>query len=198
MATSPASDPPSPGEVALALALAGAGSDAALAALARDEGEVGGTGRLRAAVALLRAAARGAAVPVPALEPAALARIERLVRRDEVLEALYEADARSRPPEVGGLDALGAALAEGVWEERARLDAAIGEAAVEWRVERLAAVDRAVLRLALWELRHRPELPAGVVISEAVRLAKAYSTGRSGAFVNGVLGRLARSGGAAG
>ena len=83
-------------------------------------------------------------------------------------------------------------LARGVWEERAALDAAIGAAATEWRVERMAAVDRTVLRLALWELRHRPDLPAAVVISEAVRLAKAYSTERSGAFVNGVLSRLER------
>ena len=178
--------------VALAEALAAAPSDAEVAALARAEAEADGTRRLREAVDLLRAAARGEAVPAPALEPAALGRITRLVRRDEALEALYEAEARACPPATESLDEGGAMLARGAWEERAGLDAAIGAAANDWRVERLAAVDRAVLRLALWELRHRPDLPAAVVISEAVRLAKAYSTERSGAFVNGVLSRLER------
>ena len=56
----------------------------------------------------------------------------------------------------------------------------------------MPAVDRAVLRLALFELRHS-DTPVGVVISEAVELAKKYSTGRSGAFVNGVLASLAAS-----
>ena len=181
-----------PDAIALAEALAAASSDAELAALARAEADADGTPRLRAAVALLRAAGRGDEAPVPALDPEPLARITRLVRRDEVLEALYEADARALPPEVSGLDQVGAALAAGAWEEREELDAAIGAAATDWRVERMAVVDRAVLRLALWELRHRSGLPAAVVISEAVRLAKAYSTERSGAFVNGVLSRLER------
>ncbi|MBN2113804.1 MAG: transcription antitermination factor NusB [Acidimicrobiia bacterium] len=139
----------------------------------------------------MRAAARGEAVPAPVLGPEPLSHVTQLVRRDEVLEVLYEADVLARPPEVEGLDELGATLARGAWAERDDLDAAIGAAATDWRVERLAAVDRAVLRLALWELRHRPDLSSPVVISEAVRLAKAYSTERSGAFVNGVLGRLA-------
>jgi N utilization substance protein B len=121
--------------------------------------------------------------------------VTRLVRRDEALEALYEAEVRCRPPETQGLDEVAASLAAGAWADRAALDAAIGAAASDWRVERFAAVDRAVLRLALWELRHRPDLPAAVVVSEAVRLAKAYSTERSGAFVNGVLGRLVRESG---
>lgn len=190
--TSPVSETPAPGIVALAGALAAASSDVELAVLAHSEAEADGTTRLRAAVDLLRAAARGEETAVPALEREPLSRIVLLVRRDEVLEALYEADSRSRPPEVGALDEVGAALARGVWEEREELDAAIGGAATDWRVERMAVVDLAVLRMALWELRHRPDLHTGVVISEAVRLAKAYSTGRSGAFVNGVLSRLAR------
>ena len=180
-----------PAVVALAVALAGASSEEELAGLARAEAEADGTGRLRAAVDLLRAAAGGEEGPVPAPDPATLFRIGRLVRRDEVLEALYEADLRGSPPDTTGLDELGAGLATGVWEERDELDEALGAVSPEWRVERMPAIDRSVLRLGLWELRHRPELSAGVIISEAVRLAKAYSTGRSGAFVNGVLGRLA-------
>ena len=183
-----------PEAVALAQALADAGSDAALATLARAAADADGTATLRAAVDLLRAAGRGEPTSVPALDPEPLAAVARLVRRDEVLEVLYEAEARAVPPATEGLDEMGAALAEGVWGERESLDGAIGAAATGWRVERLAPVDRAVLRLALWEMRHRPELPPAVIISEAVRLAKAYSTERSGAFVNGVLGRLEREG----
>ena len=180
-----------PAVVALALALAGASSEEELAGLARAEADADGTWRLRAAVALLRAAAAGEETPIPVPDASTLFRVNRLVRRDEVLEALYEADLRGMPPDVEGLDELGAALASGVWAERAELDETLGAVSAEWRVERMPAVDRSVLRLGLWELRHRPELSAGVIISEAVRLAKAYSTLRSGAFVNGVLGRLA-------
>jgi len=183
---------PSPEAVALAQALAAAPSDAALAVLARAAADADGTATLRAAVNLLRAAARGGQAAVPALDPEPLAAVARLVRRDEVLEALYEAEVRVCAPATEGLDEVGAALTAGVWEERAALDAAIGAAATGWRVERMAPVDLTILRLALWELRRRPELPAAVVISEAVRLAKAYSTERSGAFVNGVLSRLAK------
>jgi transcription antitermination factor NusB len=177
--------------VALALALAGASSEEELAGLARAEAEADGTWRLRAAVALLRAAAGGEEAAVPLPDRDTLFRVGRLVRRDEVLEALYEAELRGCPPDAGGLDELGAALATGVWAERGELDQALGAVSAEWRVERMPVVDRSVLRLGLWELRHRPELSAGVIISEAVRLAKAYSTERSGAFVNGILGRLA-------
>ncbi len=84
-----------------------------------------------------------------------------------------------------------AEIVAGVWGERAHLDAAIGEASDRWRIERMPPVDRNILRIALWELRHRPQTPVAVVISEAVRMAKVYSTERSGSFVNGVLGRLA-------
>jgi N utilization substance protein B len=180
-----------PAVVALALALVEAMSEEELAGLARAEAEADGTRRLRAAVHLLRAAAAGRETAVPAPHPSALFRIGRLVRRDEVLEVLYEADLRGGPPDTAGLDEVGAALAGGAWEEREELDGALGAVSSEWRVERMPVIDRNVLRLALWELRHRPDLPAGVIISEAVRLAKGYSTERSGAFVNGVLGRLA-------
>jgi len=180
-----------PAVVALALTLAGASSEEELAGLARAEAEADGTWRLRAAVNLLRAAAGGEETPVPAPDPTTLFRIGRLVRRDEVLEALYEAEVRGSPPDTAGLDELGTMLATGVWEELRDLDQALGAVSSEWRVERMPVIDRSLLRLGLWELRHRPELSAGVIISEAVRLAKAYSTERSGAFVNGVLGRLA-------
>jgi N utilization substance protein B len=121
-----------------------------------------------------------------------LDRMHRLLRRDDALAALYAAEQRSAAPETVGLSEDAETLVMGVWEERHDLDAAIGEAAVGWTVSRMPPIDRSVLRLALFELLRRPDTPVAVVVSEAVRLAKAYSTHESGRFVNGVLGELAR------
>jgi transcription antitermination protein NusB len=111
--------------------------------------------------------------------------------RDEALSALYEADQRRQEPDAGDIGRRAAEMVAGVWAERESLDAAIGATATGWRVERMPPIDRNVLRIALWELRYRPGTPVAVVISEAVRLAKTYSTARSGGFINGVLARLA-------
>jgi transcription antitermination protein NusB len=113
--------------------------------------------------------------------------------RELALEALYQADQRGLPPEdaVAGLPARAARMVRGVLEQRSELDQAIDRASSGWRVERMPVVDRAVLRLALYELRNQPSTPTAVVINEAVELAKTYSTERSGRFVNGVLSRLA-------
>jgi N utilization substance protein B len=110
--------------------------------------------------------------------------------RDQALVALYEADQRRQDPDVAAVTRRAADMAVGVWAERDALDIALGATATGWRVERMPPVDRNILRLALWELRHRPATPVAVVIAEAVRLAKTYSTARSGGFVNGVLARL--------
>ena len=82
-------------------------------------------------------------------------------------------------------------MVKGVLEQQRELDQAIDRASVGWKVERMPVVDRAVLRLALYELRFEPSTPMAVVIDEAVELAKTYSTERSGRFVNGVLSKLA-------
>jgi N utilization substance protein B len=82
-------------------------------------------------------------------------------------------------------------LAEAVVRDRGRLDAALEQAAENWRLERLAVVDRNVLRLALAELE-RGETPVKVVIDEAIRLARWFGAARSPAFVNGILDRVAR------
>jgi N utilization substance protein B len=81
--------------------------------------------------------------------------------------------------------------ARGVETARDELDKYIGEASTHWRVERMARVDRNVLRLGAWELSHRPDVPRAVVLDEAVELAKQYGTDDSSAFVNGVLNRIA-------
>jgi N utilization substance protein B len=67
------------------------------------------------------------------------------------------------------------------------LDALISRSSEHWRVERLAVIDRMILRLAAWELQHEPETPAAVVLNEALELARQYSTNDAVRFVNGVL-----------
>lgn len=113
--------------------------------------------------------------------------------RDLAIQALYEADLLGHTDlaDDADLPAKARRLAEGVLAHRAELDRTIEAASDNWRVDRMPAVDRAILRLALFELRHEPATPTGVVIAEAVRIAKEYSTDKSGAFVNGILASLA-------
>ncbi|ALJ20171.1 transcription antitermination factor NusB [Microbacterium sp. No. 7] len=84
-------------------------------------------------------------------------------------------------------------IVDGVIDHGEEIDEQIVTHARDWRIERMPAVDRAVLRLATWELLFNDEIPAAVAIDEAVELAKEYSTEDSGAFVHGVLARIARS-----
>jgi len=83
------------------------------------------------------------------------------------------------------------ACVRGVLEAGALLDQQIAAASQNWRVERMARVDRNVLRLGTWELVHQANVPRAVVLDEAVELAKAYGTDDSSAFVNGVLNKVA-------
>ena len=111
--------------------------------------------------------------------------------RDLVLEALYEHETRG---EVGySLPDRAQRVLVGVIDGREDLDRLIEGASEHWSVARMPVIDRNILRLGLYELQNDPDTPAPVVISEAVRLAQAYSTERSGAFVNGVLANLAES-----
>jgi len=179
-------------EAAVALAAA-ARTGRAEAFVDGGYGDLEGAEGLRGAAALIFTAGRaGHSAPAAlVLDDAALRVVERLFRRDDALAALYEAEQLGKAPDGGTLTGLAAELALGVWAERSDLDDAIGEAATGWRVDRMTVVDRTVLRLGLFELRHHSTTPVAVVISEAVRLAKAYSTEHSGRFVNGVLARLA-------
>jgi N utilization substance protein B len=81
-------------------------------------------------------------------------------------------------------------LIVGVQEHQARIDALISEVAENWRIDRMAAIDRNILRLGAYEILYCPEVPAKVAINESLELAKRYSTGQSSRFVNGILDRL--------
>jgi N utilization substance protein B len=83
------------------------------------------------------------------------------------------------------------ALLRGEEAHREEIDALLRKFSEHWALERMPAVDRALLRLGTYELGWEPETPTAVVISEAVELAKQYSTKDSGRFVNGLLSRLA-------
>jgi N utilization substance protein B len=95
-------------------------------------------------------------------------------------------DLQLRPP-VAERDALAVELAHGTARTLDRIDPLIAEAATNWRLERLAIIDRLVLRLAVYELLERRDVPPAVVINEALELARTFSAPDAVRFVNGVL-----------
>ena len=82
-------------------------------------------------------------------------------------------------------------IVRGVADHAVELDALIDSYSEGWRTDRMPAVDRALLRMAVFELVHRPDVPTEAVLTEVVELASNYSTERSGRFVNGVVSRIA-------
>lgn len=111
--------------------------------------------------------------------------------RDLALERLYEYETRGEM----GSDAGGraGALVEGVLSGLDELDEMIESVAERWTVARMPVIDRNILRIGVHELRSDDMTPTPVVIAEAVRLARTYSTEKSPAFVNGVLATLAKT-----
>ena len=128
--------------------------------------------------------------------------------REHALQILYQWDMRKQPVEesidafYGTLyseetaaaperDAFLEELVRGTVERAAEIDALISGHAEHWRLERMPAVDRNILRLAIYEMRHT-DTPAAVVIDEALELARRFSTEESVQFVNGVLDAVHR------
>jgi len=95
----------------------------------------------------------------------------------------------SNPTEDAAVRAFCESLVRGVVQERPVIDEAIGRYAEHWSLKRMGVVDRNVLRIALYELMFRPEVPPAVVINEAIDIAKYFSNSESGRFVNGILDR---------
>jgi len=75
----------------------------------------------------------------------------------------------------------------GTWENLVQCDELIADSAIKWQLSRLSPVDKSILRLAVYQLKFSPDIPAKVVINEAIELAKKFSTDKSPAFINGVL-----------
>lgn len=122
--------------------------------------------------------------------------------RKRALDLIFAAEARGQTPlqalteAVEGGDAppneYTRTLVEGVSAELARLDELIGTYARGWSLSRMPAVDRNVLRLAVYEVLHVAEVPDAVAVSEALRLVRELSTDESPTFVNGVLGAIVK------
>ncbi len=123
--------------------------------------------------------------------------------RERALQALYQIDVaaegiddalaafwKSFEPVEREVRDLAEGLVRGVAEHRRSIDEAIEEASSNWRLDRMARVDRNVLRLAVYELL-QTDVPVKVVINEAIELGKKFGSESSGAFVNGVLDRIA-------
>jgi transcription antitermination protein NusB len=135
----------------------------------------------------------------------------RRIGRERALQALYQLEMSKGVPQ----DALEAAwsadsdtgapvhkpdpearkfaseLVEGVWSRLEELDQMIQEHSHNWRVDRMSRIDRNVLRLAIYELKHRGDIPRKVTINEAIELGKLFGTEESSAFINGLLDRVA-------
>lgn len=135
--------------------------------------------------------------------------IKRHLSRVIALQALYEADAvnhdaheavdrwAAEQPANEAVVAFAHELVSGVLQEREELDTLLQGSAPLFPVPRIAPVDRAVLRLAIYELLHVPATPPKVAINEAVELAKQFGGDNSSRFVNGVLGDVVERHGAA-
>ena len=83
-------------------------------------------------------------------------------------------------------------LVEGTITHLTEIDAEIAKYALDWKLERMLSTDRNILRMAVYELKFRNDIPAGVTVNEAVELAKVYGDEESGKFVNGILGNIVR------
>jgi transcription antitermination protein NusB len=121
--------------------------------------------------------------------------VRRTDQRRAAVVALYQAEVTGRPA-AELLDARATAftreLVDGVLGEREELDAQIERHASGWSLDRIAPLERSILRVALHELRSRPDVPAEVAIDEAVEAAKELCSADTPAFINGILGAVHR------
>jgi transcription antitermination protein NusB len=122
--------------------------------------------------------------------------LSRRKARKQAFLVLYQSDVNESPVEAtferwrsyrGDLDEYAVRLAVGVEREKEDLDALLSEVSVGWPVHRMSAVDRTILRLALYEMLFVEDVPPDVAVNEAVELAKGFSGEEAPAFVSGVL-----------
>jgi len=129
---------------------------------------------------------------------------KRTKARERAVQALYQIDVaasdldealerfwRSFEPVEREVREIAEEYVRGVARHRRAIDDAIEGVSANWRLDRMAKVDRNVLRLAVYELNHKSDVPVKVVLNEAIELGKKYGSESSGAFVNGVLDKVA-------
>ena len=128
--------------------------------------------------------------------------------RKRALDVLFSADIRdidleqaiaeaqrlaSLEPERSGSWVYANEILEGILRSAKESDALLRTTSEQWPLDRMPAVDRAILRIGVWELVHNPDVPTAVAISEAVEIAQELSTEASGAFVHGILAAIAKT-----
>lgn len=131
--------------------------------------------------------------------------MKRRKAREHALQILFQLDVRKEKPSAMLLKrfwaeypvddeakAFAEEMVKGTYKHLADIDALICKCAKNWSLDRMAAVDRNVLRLAAYEILYRMDIPTSVTINEAIEIAKKFGTDESGAFVNGILDRVAR------
>jgi N utilization substance protein B len=136
---------------------------------------------------------------------APIAHVKRTKARERAVQALYQIDVaasdldealerfwKSFEPVEREVRELAEEYVRGVARHRRTIDDAIEGVSSNWRLDRMAKVDRNVLRLAVFELQHRPDVPVKVVLNEAIEMGKKYGSESSGAFINGLLDRIAQ------
>ena len=125
--------------------------------------------------------------------------------REQALQLLYQIDSSSgdlegalklfweeASPEDEGVR-FTSSVVRGVAEHRASLDAIIEEHSINWKLHRMPCVDRNILRIAVFEFLHCEDIPPMVSINEAIEMGKRFSTGESGAFINGILDKISKN-----
>ncbi len=131
--------------------------------------------------------------------------MKRRKAREYVLQYLFQCDFRDKNSAKNNLKQFWAdkekdpdvkkfasEIIDGTLSELDRVDAAINNAAEHWVLDRMAAVDRNILRFSAYEILYRKDIPPAVTINEAVEIAKKYSTSESASFINGILDKIAR------
>jgi N utilization substance protein B len=122
--------------------------------------------------------------------------MRRTDQRRAAMVALYQHEVTHRPVhDVMPREASGFTreLVDGVLHDQETLDALIERYAVNWSLERIAPLERSILRVALYEMRHRPDVPDEVAIDEAVEAAKELCAAEAPGFINGILGAVKRT-----
>lgn len=124
--------------------------------------------------------------------------MNRHAAREKALQILFQLDMNDKHPEQAmkdhleslEVDAYLKSLVEGVADHKRTIDQTIAEHLENWTIDRIASVERTVLRIAVYELSWRKDIPDNVAINEAVELARKYGDDKSGKFVNGVLSNI--------
>jgi N utilization substance protein B len=131
--------------------------------------------------------------------------MKRRKAREHALQILFQLDIKKEKPSAAVLKrfwaeqqsdeevrAFAEEIVKGTYKHLAEINKMICQCAKNWSLDRMAIVDRNVLRMAVYEVLYRMDIPTSVTINEAIEIAKKYGTDESGAFVNGILDSVAR------